>query len=147
MISFKVKSRQWLRQWLGAIRQQDIIWASVDHGLYHHITLLATINLTHRTPISRSHWWVMSISSELWPCINETWLQQWSLRPDASGMNPQHPYQEKLLLSMSIAFHNYDLRLWLFCVFGCGIISSQFTHIIHDCTASSGTIIAPVPMK
>ena len=39
-------SQHWLRQWLGAVKQQAITWANVDPDLWRHMALLGDNGLT-----------------------------------------------------------------------------------------------------
>ena len=40
-------SQHWVRQWLGAVRQQATAWANVDSDLCHHMASLGHNELTH----------------------------------------------------------------------------------------------------
>ena len=42
-----ISSQHWFRYWLGAVRQQAIIWANVDPFVCHHMVSLDHNGLTY----------------------------------------------------------------------------------------------------
>ena len=47
-----VISQHWIRYWLGAVRQQSIIWTKVDPDLYHRMTSLNVLTLCTKMTVT-----------------------------------------------------------------------------------------------
>ena len=71
-----MRSQQWFRWWLGAIRQQAMTWANVDHVLCHH---KASLGHNEFLELTCSNGWWSWIQCELqWrPLHLMHWVTRW----------------------------------------------------------------------
>ena len=121
-----MRSQHWFRQWLGAIRQQAIIWANLDPDLYPHMASLGHTELKFEIYAYGSHW----VATQMVLCITgnsivfSTACTVWHQRKHQSSapptptptpfVNAKHcwhhfpPYRSSNMERVSMLWHLHD---------------------------------------